>query len=74
MEHSRQLDVVFGLHKCNIVDGVTRITVAVDIEDHGLYRLIDFGSSQELAMAARSTSINTLWHQRYGHLNVHYLS
>lgn len=25
-------------------------------------------------MAARSTSISTLWHQRYGHLNVHYLS
>lgn len=25
-------------------------------------------------MAAKSTSINNLWHQRYGHVNVHYLS
>lgn len=74
MQHSPQLDVVFGLHKCNIVDRETHTTVAVGIEDHGLYRLVDSTSSQELAMAARSTSISILWHQRYGHLNVHYLS
>ena len=25
-------------------------------------------------MAARQSFVSTLWHQRYGHLNVHYLS
>lgn len=41
MQHSPQLDVVFGLHKCSIVDRETRTTVVVGIKDHGLYRLVD---------------------------------
>lgn len=44
------------------------------LEDHGLYRLVDTSDSQEHPMAAKSTSINNFWHQRYGYLNVHYLS
>lgn len=44
------------------------------LEDHGLFRLTDSGDSQDLAMAARRSSVSTLWHQQYGHLNVHYLS
>ncbi|GLJ11641.1 hypothetical protein SUGI_0173480 [Cryptomeria japonica] len=60
MQHSPQLDVVFGLHKCNIVDRETHTTFAVGNEDHGLYRLVDSPRSQALAMVARSTSINTL--------------
>lgn len=48
--------------------------MAVGIEDHGLYKLVDTGDSPELAMAARSSTITSLWHHWYGHLNVHYLS
>ena len=48
--------------------------VAMGLEDHGLFQLTDFGDSQDLAMAPWRSSLSTLWHQRYGHLNVHYLS
>ena len=44
------------------------------LEDHGLFRLTDSGDSQDLAMVVWQSSVSTLWHQRYGHLNVHYLS
>lgn len=60
--------------KCSIIDRETRTIVAVGIEDHGLYRLEDTSESPELTMAARNSSISSLWQQHYGHLNVHYLS
>lgn len=74
MRHSPQLDVVFSSSNCSIVDRETRIPIAMGLEDHGLFRLADSGDSQEHALAARNNSINKLWHQRYGHLNVLSLS
>ena len=43
------------------------------LEDDGLFRLTDAGDSRDLAMASRRSSVSTLRHQQYGHLNVHYL-
>eukprot|EP00253_Pinus_taeda_P033527 PITA_33527 len=74
MRNCPQLDVVFSAHKCSIIDRETRLTVAVGLEDHGLYKLLDTSDSLEVALAARVSPINTLWHQRYGHLNIQYLS
>eukprot|EP00253_Pinus_taeda_P005669 PITA_05669 len=74
MRNSPQLDVVFSMHKCSIIDRETKLTVAVGLEDHGLYRLLDTGDCPEVALAARTSPISTLWHQRYGHLNMQYLS
>ena len=74
MRNSPQLDVVFSVHKCSIIDRETNLTVAVGLEDHGLYRLLDTGDFPEVALAARASPISTLWHQRYGHLNMQYLS
>eukprot|EP00253_Pinus_taeda_P012337 PITA_12337 len=39
MRNSPQLDVVFSAHKCSIIDRETRLTVAVGLEDHGLWSL-----------------------------------
>ena len=66
MRNSPQLDVVFSAHKCSIIDRETSRTVAVGLEDHGLYRLLDTGDFPEVALAARVSPISTLWHQRYG--------
>eukprot|EP00253_Pinus_taeda_P009126 PITA_09126 len=74
MRNSPQLDVVFRAHKCSIIDRETSLTVAVGLEDYGLYRFLDTGDSPEVALAARVSPISTLWHQRYGHLNMQYLS
>ena len=74
MRNSPQLDVVFNAHKCSIIDKETSLTVVVGLEDHGLYRLLDTGDSPNVALAARVSPINTLWHQQYGHLNMQYLS
>ena len=74
MRNSPQLDVVFSTHKCSIIDRESSLTVAVGLEDHGLYRLLDTGDSPEVALAARISPISTLWHQQYGHLNMQYLS
>eukprot|EP00253_Pinus_taeda_P002078 PITA_02078 len=74
MRNSPQLDIVFSLHKCSIIDREKNLIVVVGLEDHGLYRLLDTGDFPELALAARASLINTLWHQRYGHLNMQYLS
>eukprot|EP00253_Pinus_taeda_P014834 PITA_14834 len=74
MRNSPQLDVVFKAHKCSIIDKETSLTIVVGLEDHGLYRLLDTGDSPEVALAARVSPISTLWHQRYGHLNMQYLS
>eukprot|EP00253_Pinus_taeda_P006391 PITA_06391 len=74
MRNSPQLDIVFSLHKCSIIDREKNLTVAVGLEDHGLYRLLDTGDFPEVALAARASPISTLWHQRYGHLNMQYLS
>ena len=74
MRNSPQLDVVFSAHKCSIIDKDTSLTVAVGLEDHGLYRLLDTDDSSEVALVARVSPISTLWHQRYGHLNIQCLS
>eukprot|EP00253_Pinus_taeda_P006482 PITA_06482 len=74
MRNSPQLDVVFRAHKCSIIDRETSLTVVVGLEDHGLYRLLDTGDSPKVALATRVSPISTLWHQRYGHLNMQYLS
>ena len=74
LRHSPHLDVTFSSHQCTITDRATKSTVAVGLEDYGLFKLTDFGDSQDLAMTARRSSVSTLWHQRYGHLNMHYLS
>ena len=75
MRHSPHLDVNFSNHKCYIVDKHTKKTVALGVEDHGLFRLVDIGHAREHALEVKSASdICTLWHQRYGHLNLTYLS
>jgi transposase InsO family protein len=75
MRHDPHLDVNFSNHKCYIVDRETKKIVALGVEDHGLFRLVDIGQVKEHALAAKSASdISTLWHQRYGHLNLTYLS
>jgi hypothetical protein len=75
MQRSPQLDVNFSNHKCYIVNKETKKTVALGVEDHELFRLVDIGQVREHALAAKSSSdIDTLWHQRYGHLNLTYLS
>eukprot|EP00253_Pinus_taeda_P027235 PITA_27235 len=74
MRNSPQLDVVFSVHKCSIIDRETNLTVVVGLEDHGLYRLLETGNFPAVALAARASPISTLWHQRYGHLNMQYLS
>lgn len=56
------------------MDQETQSTIAMGFENHGLFRLVDFGDSKGLAMAVKLSSFSTLWHQWYGHLNVHYLS
>ena len=74
LQHFPHLAVTFSLHQCTITDQATKSIIAAGLEDHGLFKLIDFGDSRDLAMVARQTSISTLWHQQYGHLNMHYLS
>jgi hypothetical protein len=75
MRHDPHLDVNFSNHKCYIVDRETKKIVALGVEDHELFRLVDIGQVKEHALAAKSASdISTLWHQRYGHLNLTYLS
>ena len=75
MRHSHHLDVNFRNHKCYIVDKHTKKIVSLGVEDHGLFRLVDIGQGRKHALAATSASnIYTLWHQRYGHLNLTYLS
>ena len=74
MRNSPQLDVVFSAHKCSIIDRETRLTVTVGLEDHGLYKFLDTGDSPEVDLAAHVSPISTLWHQRYGHLNIQCLS
>jgi hypothetical protein len=75
MRHSPHLDVNFSNHKCYIIDKNTKKIIALGVEDHGLFRLVDIGQGREHALAAKSASdICTLWHQRYGHLNFNYLS
>ena len=66
--------MVFSSQNCSIIDRGTRLTIATGLEDHGLYWLTDTSDSPEIAMAARDLSLNTLWLQRYGHLNIQYLS
>lgn len=74
LTHSPWLDVTFSSLQCSIIDRETQTTVVVGREDYGLFKLVDSGDSRELAMAAKCSSVSTLWHQRYGHLNVHCLS
>ena len=48
---------------------------ALGVEDHGLFKLVDIGQVKEHALVAKTASdISSLWHQRYGHLNLTYLS
>lgn len=74
MRHIPMLDIIFSSHKCQIVDRESKKIVAVGLEDHGLYRLLDIGYALDHALVARGSSINTLWHQQYRHLNIAYLS
>eukprot|EP00253_Pinus_taeda_P007197 PITA_07197 len=74
MRNPPQLDVVFSAHKCSIIDRENSLTVAVGLEDHGLYRILDTSDFREVALAVHVSPISTLWHHRYGHLNMQYLS
>jgi hypothetical protein len=59
------LDVNFSNHKCYIVEKETKKTIALGVEDHGLFKLVDIGKVKEHALAAKSASnISTLWHQQ----------
>ena len=75
MRHFPHLVVNFRNHKCYIVDKETKKTIALGVEDQGLFRLVDIGQVKEHALESKSASdINTLRHQRYGNLNLTYLS
>ena len=67
------MDTTFSSHQCTITNRDTQSVVAFGLEDHGLFRFVGFGDSQDLAMVGQWSSISSLWHQRYVHLNVHYL-
>jgi hypothetical protein len=43
MRHSPHLDVNFSNHKCYIVGKNTKKIVALGVEDHGMFRLVDIG-------------------------------
>ena len=63
MRHSLHLDVNFSNHKCYTVDKETMKTVALGVDDHGLFRLVDIGQVKEHALATKSASdIRTLRH------------
>jgi hypothetical protein len=75
MRHFPHLDVNFSNHKCYIVDQVTKKTISLGVEDHGLFRLVDIGQVKEHALATKGASdITTLWHQYYGNIDLTYLS
>jgi hypothetical protein len=75
LRHGPHLDVNFSYHKCYIVDRETNKTIALGVQDHGLLKLVDTGQVKEHALKAKSASnISTLWHQRYRHLDLTYLS
>jgi hypothetical protein len=75
MRHSPLLDVNFRNRKCYIIDNNTKNIVALGVEDHVLFRLVDIGQSREHALTTKSAlDICTLWHHRYGNLNFNYLS
>jgi len=58
-----------------MVDKDTKRTMVLGVEDHGLYRLVDIERKHEHALMAKSASdISALWHQRYGHFSLPYLS
>jgi hypothetical protein len=63
MRHSPHLDVNFSNHKCYIIDKNTKKIIALGVEDHGLFRLVDIGQGREHALVVKSASdICTLWH------------
>ena len=43
MRHCLHLDVNFSNHKCYIVDKESKKTIALGLEDQGLFRLVDNG-------------------------------
>ena len=44
------------------------------MEDHELLNLVDIGQVKENVLATKTPSdISTMWHQRYGYLNLTYL-
>ena len=63
IRHCPDLAVNFSNHKCYIVDKETKKTIALGVEDQGLFILVDIGQVKEHALATKSASdINTLWH------------
>jgi hypothetical protein len=54
MRHMPQLDVNFSNHKCYIVDKETKNIVSLDVEDHGLFKLVDIGKVKEHALVSKS--------------------
>lgn len=63
MRHGPHFYVNFSNHKCYIVDKLTKKTVALDVEDHKLFKLVDIGQVKENALATKSKfGISTLWH------------
>jgi hypothetical protein len=41
-------------HKCYIVDKQTKKAIALSVEDHGLFRLVDIRQVKEHALAGKS--------------------
>jgi hypothetical protein len=62
--------VIFSNHKYYLVDKVSKKTLVVGIEDHGIFRWFDAKEAKESALMAKSgQNSSELWHQWYGHLN-----
>lgn len=53
MRNCPQLHVNFHNHKCYIVDKETKKTIALGVEDHGLFRLVDIGQVREHALVSK---------------------
>jgi hypothetical protein len=50
MRHYPHLDVNFSNHKYYIVDEVTKKTIGLGLEDHGLFRLVYIEQIKEYAL------------------------
>jgi hypothetical protein len=75
MKHNPHLHVIFSNHKCYFVDKISKKTLALGIEDNGLFGLVDGVEVKELALMAKSgQSCSSLCHQRYGHLDLRNIS
>ena len=75
MKHYPNLDVIFSNNRCYIVNKHHNKLVGMGVEDHGLFFLVsDYTILEHTLMTNNGQDRWSLWHQRNGYLNLHYLS